>query len=81
MVNTLQLKAAIVASGKTRDEVAAHLGISSYSLSKKLHNITEFKASEISSLAEYLNAQSRLSEIFFAHDVENNSTISERRDA
>ena len=85
MTDTLQLKGAIVASGKTREEICAHMGISHTSLHKKIYNITEFKASEISSLAEFLGIENRVPEIFLAHNVENNFTNSsrnyERRDA
>ena len=84
MTDTLQLKGAIVASGKTREEICAHMGISHTSLHKKIYNITEFKASEISSLAEFLGIENRVPEIFFAHNVENPTNSSrnqERRDA
>ena len=80
MTNTLGLRAAIVASGKTREEIAEYMGISAYSLHKKIHNITEFKASEIKSLSEFVGVDD-VAGIFFAPDVENNSTRLPRRDA
>ena len=42
MTDTLKLKGAIVASGLSRKQVAEQMGISAYSLHKKIHNITEF---------------------------------------
>lgn len=55
MTDSLKLKAAIVASGLSRKAIADELGISLYSLQKKINNITEFKASEISKLSKILN--------------------------
>jgi len=65
VINTLELKAAIIKTGMKRSEVAEKLGISYYSFHKKLHNKTEFKASEISKLSEILNISDK-DKIFFA---------------
>lgn len=64
MVNTLKIKAAILQSGLSRNDVAVKLGMSAYTLHKKIHNITEFKASEISALSVLLNISDKDS-IFF----------------
>lgn len=64
MVNTLKMKAAILESGCSRNEIAKKLGLSEYTLHKKIHNITEFKASEISRLSFILNITDKDS-IFF----------------
>ena len=50
MTDTLKLKALIVEHGYTQKDVAKMLGLSAQSLNKKIHNKTEFKASEISLL-------------------------------
>lgn len=73
LTDTLKLKAAIVASGLSRKEVAEKMGISAYSLHKKMHNTTEFKASEIECLSKILSI-SDLPSIFFAPDVSKYST-------
>lgn len=73
MTNTLRLKAAIVESGLTRKEVSHALGISTFTLHKKLHNSVEFKASEIQKLKGLLKITD-VQGIFFAQDVEFNST-------
>jgi hypothetical protein len=52
------------------------LGITTYSLAQKIHNIREFKASEIYTLSRVLGITSPdiIDDIFFAHDVERKST-------
>ncbi|GAA4653956.1 hypothetical protein GCM10023142_10940 [Anaerocolumna aminovalerica] len=64
MADTLKLRAYILQSGLTREQVAKMLGISKFTLHKKIHNITEFKASEIATLSEILNITDKES-IFF----------------
>lgn len=63
MTDSLKLKAAIIAAGLSRRVVAEELGISLYSLQKKINNVTEFKASEISKLSRLLNIKN-ITEIF-----------------
>lgn len=63
MTDSLKLKAAIIASGFSRKAIADELGISLYSLQKKINNVTEFKASEISKLSKILNIRN-ITEIF-----------------
>lgn len=67
MVNTLKLKAAILQSGLKREQVAEKLGISEYTLHKKIHNTTEFKASEIFILSNILCIKEKDS-IFFSQN-------------
>lgn len=64
MVNTFQLKAEILRSSLSMKEIAAQIGISSYSLYKKINNITEFKASEIAALSQILSIENK-DAIFF----------------
>lgn len=64
MTNTIELEVAIKRSGLTKRELAKRLGISEMGLYKKIHNITEFKASEIAILIRELNILN-VKEIFF----------------
>lgn len=73
MTNTIELEVAIKRAGMTKREVAGKLGLSDMGFYKKINNITEFKASEISILCNILAIKER-DEIFFASDVEFNST-------
>ncbi len=69
MTNTLELEIAIKRAGLTRKEIADKLGISLMGLYKKINNITEFKASEISKLTELLKIDDfrEKEQIFFAN--------------
>lgn len=67
MTDTLALRAVIEKSGLKYSKIAAEMGISAYSLQKKIHNVTEFKASEISKLASLLSLKkTEVNSIFFA---------------
>lgn len=71
MTNTIKLEMAIVRSKTTKCLIAQKLGISVMGLYKKINNATEFKASEIAILQDYLQlSKSERDEIFFAHDVD-----------
>jgi transcriptional regulator with XRE-family HTH domain len=63
------LKAAIIKGGKSRADVAKTLGISLTSLSKKINNKVEFKASEIYKLSAALQIENK-DDIFFAQSVD-----------
>lgn len=66
MTNTLELKSAIVSAGLTIRDVSKSMGLSEYGFHKKLHNLSEFKASEIIALSEILHLDvSRRDQIFF----------------
>lgn len=73
MTDTLKLKALIVEHGYTQKDVAKMLGLSAQSLNKKIHNKTEFKASEISRLCAVFGIENGTT-IFFANRVDFNST-------
>ena len=55
MTNTLMLEMAIRRAGLTKKEIAKLLGLSAMGLHKKINNITEFKASEITRLYNLLS--------------------------
>lgn len=74
MTNTVELEVAIKRSGLTKRELAKKIGLSEMGLYKKIHNITEFKASEISALTKILSLEEKVQEIFFATNVELKST-------
>jgi hypothetical protein len=67
MTDTVALRQAVEKSGLKYGRIAEEMGISSYSLQKKIDNITEFKASEIVKLAALLSlGEAERSAIFFA---------------
>lgn len=75
MTNTAMLKDKIASSGLKSKKIAEIMGITAVSLSKKTHNVTEFKASEIESLSQILRLSVKdKNEIFFAHNVDFKST-------
>ncbi len=78
MTNTVELEVVIKRAGVTKREVAKILGLSEMGLYKKLHNITEFKASEIALLVNELKIDN-VGEIFFDNKVELKSTQREER--
>lgn len=67
MTDTLMLEMAIKRAGFTKREIAKRLNLSEMGLYQKMNNITEFKASEISSLYDLLNLKSleEQQQIFF----------------
>ena len=76
MTNSKELLKVISASGLKKKWIASKVGLSYFGLQKKINNESEFKASEIMTLCEILHIESaqRRSEIFFAHEVDKNST-------
>lgn len=61
-----ELKNLIEKSGYKLSFIASKLGITRYSLSKKLNGETEFKRSEIERLCNFLNIrQSEIARFFF----------------
>ena len=75
MVNTNELRAAIVRKGFKMQEVAYKIGISVPSLSDKMHCKRDFKASEIECLASLLNlSPNEIYSIFFQNMDEKMST-------
>lgn len=76
MTNTKKLEMAITRSGLTKKFLASKLGLSTMGLYKKIHNLTEFKASEIEMLTKLLNLTSyERDAIFFNTNVDLKSTI------
>lgn len=71
MTNTPMLEQYIEDSGYKRNFLAKQLGITSYTLSMKIQNESEFKASEIDILCSLLDigTEERMA-IFFAKEVE-----------
>ena len=66
MTDTLALDFAIKKAGFDRQKVAKSLGISMMALFNKIHNRTEFKASEIARLVDMLRLTSKETKnIFF----------------
>ena len=63
MTNTLELEIAIKRAGFTKRKVAKKMNLSEMGLYKKIHNITEFKASEIEFLTNLLDLEDK--SIFF----------------
>ncbi len=57
MTNTIELEVAIKRARLTKRRVAKELGISSMGLYQKINNVTEFKASEISTLSKLLSIE------------------------
>ena len=70
MTDSLELDYAIKKAGLDRQKVAGLLGISQMAFFNKIHNRTEFKASEIEALKQALHlSNEQRDKIFFAHDV------------
>lgn len=72
MTNTVKLKELIDKSGLKLEYIASQIGITRFSLAKKIKNETEFKASEVQKMCEILcitdNEVRQL--VFFAHNVD-----------
>lgn len=54
MTDTIALRNRIKASGYRFGYVAAQLGITTYTLQRKIDNISEFRVSEVDSIAKLL---------------------------
>lgn len=67
MTDSKQLRQVIEDSGYKYSFIASKMGISSYSLQRKIENDNEFKASEIKVLSELLKiSDCQRNQIFFA---------------
>lgn len=55
MIDANALEIAIVKSKKTKKEIAQHLSLSDMGFYKKMRGVTEFKASEIEKLKDFLS--------------------------
>lgn len=67
--NKRKLEAAIIESGKRREDIAAYLGISLTTLSYKINGQREFKGSEIYKICDFLNIDDK-NQIFFNNIVD-----------
>ena len=75
MLNDKLLRSYITLQGYYNKDCAKRLGISECSFYKKLTGKTEFKASEIQKLAQFLEIpDTHIMEIFFAEDVDRKET-------
>ena len=75
MTDEIELDYAIKKAGLDRAEVAKGLELSATALFNKIHNKTEFKASEIVALKKMLHLSDRQRDkIFFAIHVDGKST-------
>ncbi len=59
MTDTVELEIAMKRAGKSKRETAKALGLSEMGLYKKIQNESEFKASEIAALTDFLGVPSR----------------------
>lgn len=70
MVDTIKLSDSLKKSGLKNCYISKKLKISDNSLSNKMNNRTEFKASELTALQDLLNLPNdQFFEIFFAREV------------
>lgn len=72
MTDTEKLREAINKSGLKLEFIANALGITRFTLAKKIENVTEFKTSEVQKMCEVLQiADAKTKEaIFFARQVD-----------
>lgn len=69
-MNYPELKAAISRSGLSRGQIAGHLGLSENAVYNKLSGKSEFKGSEIKTMARLLSlSASAVNFIFFDNEV------------
>lgn len=69
MTNTLKLKALLIETGYTQEKLALKLGISVYSLHRKINNKAEFKVSEIQKISNLLGITDK-DKYFFCNSVD-----------
>lgn len=71
MTNTVELEVAIKRAGLSRLDVAKAAGITQTAFFNKLHNKSEFKASEILAIKQVLGlSNEKVADIFFANVVD-----------
>lgn len=81
MTNTKLLKLKINDSGYKLSFLAKKIGITTYTLLKKIKNETEFKATEIKTLGELLKInQEETMKIFFGTNVECEATTNHAKE-
>lgn len=72
MTDTVEFDIAAKRAGLSREDIAKALGISKNGLFKKVHNLSEFKASELAKLYKLfrLDTVDSQKKIFFACEVD-----------
>lgn len=81
MVDTKSLAQEMKNNGYTIEALATAMGLSRTGLFNKIHNRTEFRITEINKITILLNLKKReVNRIFFANDVELNSTNTTKED-
>ena len=71
MTDTLLFEYEVKRSGKTMKSICEALGIGTTSLWSKVHNVTEFKASEIDGIKNFCGwSNDTRDKIFFSQEVE-----------
>ena len=76
MTNTILLKSKMLEKGFTIERLASIIGLSSTGLFNKIHNIREFRVSEMLNVSKLLSLTiEERDRIFFANWVEFNSTL------
>lgn len=72
MTNTTELRRLIKESGLKLEYIAEQLGITRFSLAKKIENVTEFKTSEVQKMCDVLRITDPQTKeaIFFASEVD-----------
>ena len=65
MTNTLELELQIKRAGTTKKELSKLLGITGMALFNKIHNVSEFKASEIVTLTSALGMSKEQRDLIF----------------
>lgn len=79
MTDSTMLRTWVARKGYKLKAVAARLGITPYTLQKKMKNQSEFKASEIAAFVTDLGMTlDERDQIFFTNEVESQSTFIER---
>ena len=76
MTDTVALRNRIKASGYRLGYIAERLGISTYTLQRKIDNNSEFRVSEVDSMSKLLNmTPAEKDAYFFALTVDSKSTF------
>ena len=69
MTNKRKLNAAMALKGYTQEKLAKELGLSKFSINKKINGVSDFKAKEIQAICQILQIKNK-DEIFFAKEVD-----------
>lgn len=76
MTDLKEFEIALLKHSKTKEDIAVLLGIRLQTLYNKLNNLVDFKVGEVEKICVFLNLSLKdMMRIFFAKQVEQNSTI------